>query len=83
LIYGNYKSRGRFKIIWGTATGEEREGRFFGLFKENGFIIKVPTSRITIKIFGRCTIENQEFSGNWITRLRNIRGWIDGEFYPD
>jgi hypothetical protein len=83
LLDGNYKSRGRFKIIWGTATGEEREGRFFGLFKENGFIIKVPTSRITIKIFGRCTIENQEFSGNWITRLRNIRGWIDGEFYPD
>jgi hypothetical protein len=80
ILDGNYKTRGRFKLIWGTATGEEREGRFFGLFKENGFFIKVPTERIPIKIFGRLQMENQEFSGNWITRLRRISGWIEGEF---
>ncbi len=82
LLDGNYKTRGRFKVIWGTATGEEREGRFFGIFKENRFIIKVPTPRVSIKIFGRCTIENQEFSGNWICRLPETKGWINGELSP-
>ena len=82
LLDGSYKSRGRFKIIWGTASGEEREGRFFGFFKENGFVIKIPTQRIPIKIYGRCTIENQEFSGNWICRLPRAGGWIEGEFNP-
>lgn len=82
LLDGNYKSRGRFKIIWGLATGEERQGRFFGIFKENRFLIKVPTPRLSIKILGRCTIENQEFSGNWIARIPYSRGWINGEFSP-
>ena len=82
LLDGNYRTRGRFKIIWGTATGENKQGRFYGLFNDNRFILKVPTERITIKIIGRVTIEDQEFSGNWITRIRNIRGWIEGEFNP-
>jgi hypothetical protein len=81
LLDGSYKIRGRFKIVWGTASGEEREGRFLGLFKENGFIIRVPTDRIPIKIFGRYRIENQEFSGSWICRIPRTGGWIDGEFY--
>jgi hypothetical protein len=80
LLDGDFKTRGRFKIIWGKATTEEKEGRFYGLFNGNRFIIKVPTERITIKIIGRCTIENQEFTGNWMTRIRNIKGWIEGEF---
>ena len=82
FLDGNYKSRGHFKVIWGLANGNERQGRFFGIFKENKFIIKVPTPRFSIKILGRCAIENQEFSGNWIARLPYPRGWINGEFSP-
>jgi len=82
LLEGNYKTRERFKVIWGTVTGQEKQGRFFGIFKDNRFIIKVPIQRVTIKIFGRCEFERQEFSGNWICRLPNTKGWINGEFYP-
>ncbi|KYK33882.1 MAG: hypothetical protein AYK22_05950 [Thermoplasmatales archaeon SG8-52-3] len=82
LLDGNYKTRSRFIVIWGTATGREKQGRFFGIFNENRFIIKVPTPRLSIKILGRCTIENQEISGNWICRLPESRGWIEGEFNP-
>ena len=80
---GNYKTRGRFKVVNGIATAGDKEGRFRGLFMQNRFIIKVPTPRITITIIGRCTFEDQTFEGNWISRYPYSRGWIEGEFTPN
>ncbi|UCF49753.1 MAG: hypothetical protein JSU91_08390, partial [Thermoplasmatales archaeon] len=82
LLDGNYKVRGDFKVLWGIATGAEKEGRFFGIFIDNHFIIKVPTQRVPITIYGRCIIERPEFSGNWLSRLPRVKGWISGEFTP-
>jgi hypothetical protein len=79
---GEYKTRGRYKIISGTATAGEKQGRFRGIFYSNHFIIRVPTPRITITLFGRCTFDEQTFEGNWISRYPYSRGWINGEFTP-
>jgi hypothetical protein len=80
LLDGDYKERGRFKVAWGTATARERQGRFFGIFTDNYFIIKVPTQRLTIRLLGRYREVNQEISGIWISRIPYTRGWINGEF---
>ncbi len=82
ILNGNYKERTRFKVIWGTATTGEKQGRFRGIFYLNHFIIKVPTPRNTINIFGRCTFDGNDFSGQWISRRPYSRGWIEGAFTP-
>ena len=84
LVYleGEYNTRGRYKIIRGTATNGENQGRFRGFFYKNHFIIRVPTPRVIITIFGRCTFDEQSFEGNWRSRYSNYRGWISGEFTP-
>jgi hypothetical protein len=79
---GSYKTRGRYIIIEGTATAGEKQGRFRGIFYNNHFIIRVPTPRITIRLFGRCTFDEQTFEGNWISRYPYSKGWINGEFTP-
>jgi len=81
---GNYNTRGRFKIIYGTATAGENQGRFRGVFIKNRFIVKVSISRISLTIYGRGTFDEQTFEGNWILRSpRRIGGWIEGEFIPN
>ena len=81
-LEGTYKTRGRYVQIEGSATAGEKEGRFKGIFYKNHFIIRVPTPRITIRIVGRCTFDEQTFEGNWISRSPYSRGWINGEFTP-
>jgi hypothetical protein len=81
-LEGNYNQRNRYKVIWGTATAGEREGRFRGVFISNHFIIKVPTPRTVINVLGRCTFDENDFSGNWISRAPYSRGWIEGDFTP-
>jgi hypothetical protein len=86
LVYldGNYKTRGRFKVIYGTATTDENRGRFRGIFMGNRFIVKVSTPRISISIYGRVTFDEQTFEGSWLLRSpRQIGGWIEGEFTPN
>ena len=81
---GNYNTRGRFKIIYGTATAGENQGRFRGVFIGNRFIIRIPTPRISLTIHGRGTFDEQTFEGNWILRSpQRIGGWIEGEFIPN
>ena len=82
VLEGNYKERSRYKVIWGTATSEDKEGRFRGVFLSNHFIIKAPTPRLTINVIGRCSFEDNDFSGQWISRPPYARGWIEGEFTP-
>ena len=80
---GAYNSRERFKVISGTATYNEVQGSFRGLFLRNYFILKVPTQQRTIVIFGRVAInEDNTFTGAWINRPTSIKGWISGEFTP-
>ena len=82
VLDGNYKQRNRYKVIWGTATADEKEGNFRGVFISNHLIVKVPTPRATITVLGRCSFDGEDFSGNWISRAPFSRGWIEGDFTP-
>jgi hypothetical protein len=54
------------------------------VFIGNRFIIRIPTPRISLTIYGRGTFDEQTFEGNWILRNpRHIGGWIEGEFFPN
>lgn len=76
---GNYRVRGRFTVIYGTATNGEQEVRFQGLFKGNHFILQIPFRGRIVNIIGRYTTdENREFSGRWTIRGTGINGWIKG-----
>jgi len=76
---GNYRLRGKFTIVHGTATNGEQEVRFQGLFRGNHFILQIPLRGRIVNIIGRYTIdENREFSGRWTIRGTEIKGWIKG-----
>ncbi len=76
---GNYRVRGRFTVLYGTATNGEQEVRFQGLFKRSYFILQIPLRGRIVNIIGRYTIdENREFSGRWTIRGTGINGWIKG-----
>jgi hypothetical protein len=76
---GNYRLRGRFTVVYGTATNGEQEVRFQGLFRGNHFILQIPLRGKIVNIIGRCTIdENREFLGRWTARGTGINGWIKG-----
>ncbi len=79
FLNGNYRARGRFTVIYGTATNGEQEVRFQGLFRGNHFILQIPLRGRIVNIIGRYTIdENREFSGRWTARGTEINGWIKG-----
>jgi len=76
---GNYRLRGRFAVVYGTATNGEKEVRFQGLFKRSYFILQIPLRGRIVNIIGRYTIdENRDFSGRWTIRGTEINGWIKG-----
>jgi len=82
-LEGNYQVRDRFVTFGGTATSEDREGRFRGGFRGNHFVIKIPVIGRTLTIFGRFNLmDDNTFQGLWIERGIPARGWITGTLTP-
>ncbi|MCJ7572598.1 MAG: hypothetical protein MUO82_12125, partial [Candidatus Thermoplasmatota archaeon] len=78
-LEGNYRLRGRFTVLYGTATNGEQEVRYQGLLRGNHFILQIPIRERIVNTIGRYTInENREFSGRWTARGIGINGWIKG-----
>ena len=83
ILEGKYQVRDRFVIFGGTATSEDREGRFRGGFRGNNFVIKIPIIGRTLTIFGRFSLmDDNTFQGLWIERGIPVRGWITGTLTP-
>jgi hypothetical protein len=81
-LNGNYNSRGRYITVKGTATKDENQVNFRGIFFRNFFILQSFVGDRKGIIFGRCTIEDQTFTGQWRSRFPRINGWINGAFTP-
>ena len=82
-LEGEYQVRNRFVVFGGTATTEEREGRFRGGFHGNHFVIKIPIIGRTLTIFGRFNLnDDNTFQGLWKGRGIPAKGWITGTLTP-
>ena len=82
-LEGEYQVRGRYVVFGGTATSQEREGRFRGEFRGNHFVIKIPIMGRTLTIFGRFNLnDDNTFHGVWMGRGTPARGWITGTLTP-
>jgi len=82
-LEGEYQIRDRFVAFGGTATADDKEGRFRGGFRGNHFIIKIPTIGRTLTLFGRFNQnDDKTFQGVWIGRGIPARGWITGALTP-
>jgi len=79
---GSYNMRGRIRVVRGTFSTSDIEGRFLGTFFGNTFFMKIPVRSGTQTIFGRIRVSDDysTFSGSWSSRGIDIQGWISGEF---
>jgi PKD domain len=83
-LEGEYQIRDRFVAFGGTATADDKEGRFRGGFRGNHFIIKIPIIGRALTIIGRCSFDDDRhtFQGFWMGRGIPARGWITGTLIP-
>ena len=74
--------RGRIRVVRGTFSTSDIEGRFLGTFFGNTFFMKIPVRSSTQTIFGRIRVSDDysTFSGSWSSRGIGIQGWISGDF---
>ena len=83
ILDGQYRVRERGIVFSGKAIAEEREGRFYGGFRGNHFIIRLPIMRRTITLLGRFNqFDDNYFEGLWIIRGYRLSGWISGILTP-
>jgi len=82
-LLGEYQIRDRFVAVGGTASTDDKEGRFRGGFRGNHFIIKIPIIGRTLTFFGRFNQnDDKTFQGVWMGRGMPVRGWITGTLIP-
>lgn len=75
-LQGTYQSRGRLIFVKG-----DDDHRFTGMFRGNVFFIRTQLRGRTFTIYGKCRFgEDNSFSGVWISRGLQTRGWIEGLF---
>ena len=81
-LEGSFNIRGRIRVVRGTITSSDMEGRFLGTFFGNVFFMKIPVRDGTQTIFGRIRVNDNysTFSGIWNCRGINSGGWISGDF---
>lgn len=76
VLQGTYHSRGRLIFVQGS-----EDNRFSGVFIGNVFIIRTQLRGRIQTIFGQCRHgEDNSFTGAWISRGLQNRGWIEGTF---
>jgi len=81
-LEGSYDIRGRIRVVRGTITSSDIEGRFLGTFIGNVFFMRIPVRGGTQTIFGRIRVNDNysTFSGTWNCRGIDSGGWISGDF---
>ena len=75
---GQYQSRWRFVTFSGTASTDDAQGRFQGMFRGNFIIIQMPVREKTVTVFARVSFDQRNFEGNWRARGYRVGGWITG-----
>ena len=81
-LEGSFNMRGRIRVVSGTISTSDLEGRFQATFIGNTFFMKIPVRGGTQTMFGRIRVSDDysTFSGSWISRGIDSQGWISGEF---
>ena len=82
ILEGNFKMRGRIRVVRGTYESSISSGVFQGKFVGNNFYLVLSARDGRSAIYGRIRVDESysEFTGNWHGRGFDRSGWINGEF---